>query len=1352
MNPAVETSREALAADAAARRAAQTRFDRPLVLEAGAGTGKTTTLVARLLAWCLGEGWERACVRRAASPGPEPAAAAGETAGAERIAASVLSRVVAITFTEAAAAEMAGRAARELASLAAGGEVPGWLDAEALPPAAERAERARALLGTLDHLAVRTVHAFCLRLLAEHPLEAGVHPALQVDAEGRRLAEVVREAVESSLRQGYGDPGNPHLLALAAAGCGPPEIEEALAELVASGTTAAELAADPFEEGAWQALYGRFAAACSALHSLLAPRLAGAGHGNAGAIERGLAQLLRRLAPLPGVAGSAAVKGLALPALPRVASTRAVEARTRVPAAGESLDLGPASLQVETPARAPAAAAGGPPFPTLPEGLAGPGALMAAADEALPANLREQLRRWGRGTLGERERKRLDEVSGELAARADRLVRLLDHLERLDPERLDHARKALAPLAAAVERELVRCGIATFDSLLVGAERLLARHPAVRAQVRRGIDQLLVDEFQDTDRVQCEVLRWIALDGPREQRPGLFLVGDPKQSIYGWRSADLAAYDGFVAAVRAAGGEVLPLTLNFRSVPAILDEVARVLGPVMRERPGLQPRFEPLLACEARRGEAGFCRGGRGAVEHWVCGLSGAGAAEQETEGGASPHELEAAAIAADLRALHEAEAVPWREMALLLRGTGNLEVYLDALRRARVPFAVGRDKQYFRRREVIEAAALVRTVLDPGDHLALLTTLRSPAVGVPDAALVPLWGHDFPRRMTELLAPAPAALAEISGSVQAAAREIPPGVPGLARVRGWELALLAAVEHLAVLRASFEADPADVFVERLRRLFLLEAVAAARSLGSYRLANLERFFRRLLAALEEGGGDVTMVLRALRASVAEAHDAEEGRPQEGFEDAVSVLTIHGAKGLDFTHVYLPQLHKPPPGESAPAFSAGRTAGGRREYRLLGAPTPGFDLVEAERRAVESAERVRLLYVAMTRAKQRLVLSGIWPAAASLPAAPPPPAERCRTHIELLLSRPDRPELGAWRDGLRLAGREARADATGAVWRFLELAPAALPPPGDREAERTDRVPAAPALPGPAEVAAGSALLAARRAAAAVRMRRPFGAAASEEAHALLRAEMAERWSGEGGRGEAERAGAHPQAAREAGARAPARPEAGERPEARPEAGERPEARPKAGAGGSRDGERELAMAAGAALHRALENWDLAAEARAEMERQRVLLPAYLAALGATGALARAERLLARFAAGGLLARLLALGPRLLARELAVLLPPGDGDVGAAAFVAGSIDLLYRDAASGLPVVADYKTDDVEEPAELIRRAAVYAPQGAAYVRAAAAALGVAEPPRFELWFVVAGRVVELPAAGSRSR
>src|SRR5947199_803042 len=151
-----------LVEDRAARRAAQTRFDVPLVLQAGAGTGKTTTLIGRLLAWSLGAGWERVLARRAALPAARPAPRPEGEGSPERIAADVLRGVAAITFTEAAAAEMAGRAARELGALAAGSPLPGWLDPEALPAAPEVARRARALLGALDHLAVRTIHAFCL--------------------------------------------------------------------------------------------------------------------------------------------------------------------------------------------------------------------------------------------------------------------------------------------------------------------------------------------------------------------------------------------------------------------------------------------------------------------------------------------------------------------------------------------------------------------------------------------------------------------------------------------------------------------------------------------------------------------------------------------------------------------------------------------------------------------------------------------------------------------------------------------------------------------------------------------------------------------------------------------------------------------------------------------------------------------------------------------------------------------------------------------------------------------------------------------------------------------------------------
>ena len=1195
-------------ADREARREAQRRFDRPLVLEAGAGTGKTTTLIGRFLAWTLGVGWdkkERLLAERAAA-GPFPPTAPRDNT--DRVAAAVLRGVVAITFTEAAAAEMATRASGQLASLGRGEEPPAWLDASVLPPPEERARRARALSATLDHMAIRTIHAFCRGLLADHPLEAGVHPDLRVDAEGLLLEEVVQETVEACLREGYGDPGDPDLLGLAARGFGPREVAGALTALVQKGLPPEILEEDPLVQERVEELRGRLIAAVESVHDRIAPLLTGIRIPNPKAIERGLHDLAARL-----------------------------------------VEEGPMPLET----------------------------IQGHAAELLPANLVNHLRNWGRGSLGSTESRVLGEVREELAADAGRLCRLLDHLGDVDAGLLGHARRALAPRLAEIGHTLRARGIATFDSLLVGAERLLARHPEVRARVRRGIDQLLVDEFQDTDQVQCEILRWIALDGPPEERPGLFLVGDPKQSIYGWRSADLRAYDGFLERVRQGWGEIRPLVENFRSVPAILSEVARAIEPVMRERSGLQPRFEPLLPCDRRKDDPGFLTGDWAPVEHWISWKDAPG--RRETT---AATELEAAAVAADMVALRRSGEA-WGDMAILLRGTGNLDIYLEALRRADVPFAVGRDKSYFRRREVIDASALVRAILDPGDHLALLTVLRSPTVGVPDAALIPLWGRSFPGQMMKLVSPDPGALERLAGLIREAAREVPSGIPGIERIRGWEHNLQAAVEALAVLRQSFATDPADVFVEKVRGLLLVDVIEAARYLGPYRLANLDRFFRQLLGAMEDGGGDATGVLRALRRSVADAREAEEGRPQDGSENAVQVMTIHGAKGLDFKHVYLVQLHKLPRSEGGSRTDIGRVGEERYEYLLFGAPTLGFDEVEAAQREVEAAERVRTLYVAMTRAKDRMVLAGYWQEGALKPP------EQARMHLDLLLWRADRPDLSTRWD----EAAWSFPDRHGVLWKFPALRPEA-----EAEAFRSVE---APDLPSPEEVGRESAELAGHRQEAEARMGRSFSGAASEEAHDLLREQQAENRVGEGRR--------------------------------------RPR---KSGT------DREAAMAAGGAVHRALETWDLAADPAAEAVRQRDLLPAYLGPLAEGDVVGRAlpvaQDLLDHFARGPLLGRLRGLREHVLAREMPVLLPPNGNGHGPVGVVVGTVDLLYRDPATGRLVVADYKTDDPDSPGGIEARAAVYAPQGATYLRALSEALDLDEAPRFELWFLRADRVVEV--------
>ncbi len=162
-------------------------------------------------------------------------------------------------------------------------------------------------------------------------------------------------------------------------------------------------------------------------------------------------------------------------------------------------------------------------------------------------------------------------------------------------------------------------------------------------------------------------------------------------------------------------------------------------------------------------------------------------------------------------------------------------------------------------------------------------------------------------------------------------------------------------------------------------------------------------------------------------------------------------------------------------------------------------------------------------------------------------------------------------------------------------------------------------------------------------------------------------------------------------------------------------------------------------------MHRALETWDFTTRPSLELEHQCQRLPAVLRPLLAAAelgdAVSGATTLLRRFTEGSLFAKFLAVADHVLARELPVLLPPPEHDTGPVGFVAGTVDLLYRDPATGALVVADYKTDAVEHPADIAARARTYGPQGAYYVRAVREGLAVSEDPRFELWFLYSGRI-----------
>jgi len=1188
--------------DAAGRRAAQTRFSGTLVLEAGAGTGKTTTLVARVLAWSLDQGWTAAETRTD-----------GESRTPERVAASVLRGVVAITFTEAGAAEMATRVAAAFASLASGAQegLPGFdPDLLSIESAETLAQRAHHLLGALDHLTVETIHAFCRGLLTIYPLEAEIHPDLRVDPDLRLTEEIAHEVVDEAVRQAYARPKGRALAQLAIQGQGPDRLVETLVGLREMGLEARALDVDPLDAAG-------IAAIAAGLSSRLDAFVA------AGACD------LRRV----------------------TSGTKAAAVADAIDRSRERLSAPPTDLP----------------------GLA----TLVAELEASWGDHFNKLSSWRKGDLTKGEAAVLSPHGEAFFRTAGALRSLLRHLGRMDPVRLDTSRRALAPLLAECERKAATRGILTFSDLLAGALGLLQKNKFLRRREQRRIQQLLVDEFQDTDPLQSEIIELLALDGPADTRPGLFLVGDPKQSIFGWRDADLAAYEGFVEKALDEGGERFPLVRNFRSDPPILEEVSAVVAPVMVESPGLQP---PFIGLEPNRDDSRLATAQWAPVEYWVSWDAAAGPATRGEETAA----LEAEAIARDVRDLHDETGVRWSEIALLFRSTSRMDAYLEALRDADVPFIVTRDKHYYRRKEIIDAAALVRAVVDPLDHLALVGYLRSAAVGLPDAALLPLWRQSFPRLASAISGPSSPALAEVLEIVASIGSRLPPGIPGIERITGWESALAAAMEDLAVLRRSFRNDSAAEFIDRVRELTLIEVTESARYQGKFRLANLDRFFRRLETAMVDRGNDMLAILRTLRRSLTEAPDAQEAPPKDSGEDAVQVLTIHKAKGLEFDHVYIPQMHSASRRDNElTLFDADRRwrTAETPQYCLLFSSTPDWHEVLERNREIEATESVRLLYVALTRARKRVVLLGRWPAEFE-----PRDAQSARNPLDLVHSRLGlQSSPGQLADDCRATDRSWIDDA-GIRWRFPALGTT------DPTSSHGHTTPGW--VPGASDVAAEKLELADRLSAATARMARPRRVTASSEAAAKL----------------AELTGAHEPD------RSPAVP------------------------GWSRD----LAMLVGTAVHRAFELWDLEADAAEELAASRLkvaeLIRAWLPAEDCSPALEQANAILDRFEGGTLWERWTRIGPHVVARELPLLLPP-EADGEAIDGLSGSIDLLYRDPDDATWVIADFKTDRVESDEDLEARAHAYHAQEAVYVEAVRQALDLERPPRAELWFLWPGRM-----------
>ena len=786
---------------------------RDVLLEAGAGTGKTGVMVDR---YC----------RLVCDSGLPPDA------------------ILAFTFTDKAAAELRQRIRAELARRAGRGS-----------------ERAAAALAGIGGAWITTIHGFCNRVLAAHPVAAGVDPNFRV-LDAPEAARAAREA-----------------------------FDDAVVEFLADGDPAREETVAAYDLEGLRAMI-------AAVHDELR--------------SRGIADPRLPEPPQPD---------------PEAALRRVVEAAEECLAELGESEGKRAAQERELPERALALLRAPGAVPGLEE-------LLALATKSKAKALTPY-------------REAIDAAVARVAEAGEGGV-VYGHLAQL-----------LALFSARFEAAKERRAGIDFEDLQILAARLLERAEAGE-HYRSRFRQILVDEFQDTNRLQLRLIE--SLRGPKTE---LVVVGDELQSIYGFRHADLEVFRRRREEIdRRADAELMQLSGNFRS------------------RPGVIARGQPLRRGAARRRLHAAAGGNRGraepgAVELLLTARDGWDAEGIELEpaiDGSTPLNClaEARFVAGRLRELADT-GVPRGEMVVLLRAFTHLDAYEDSLERAGLrPYVVG-GRGYWSQQQVADVCALLAVIANPLDDHALFGALASPACALaPDT----LW-----------------LLRKAAGK----RRHVWPAVERAAGAGEAELAEPERLEEIPEaereLLARFFATVASLR-ERSPRLSLPALVEATvsetgydlavltRPAGEARFANVRKMARLAAEFEQREGRDLRGLLDFLAARAEGDAEAQAATAAEG-HNGVRIMTVHNAKGLEFGVVAVPDLSRRLlNGNRAPLLAIGREEPPRVGLRLVRLGSPKIDLYDhaalcEEAQEREAEEELRLFHVAATRARDHLVLSGV---------------------------------------------------------------------------------------------------------------------------------------------------------------------------------------------------------------------------------------------------------------------------------------------------------------------------------------------------------------------------------------
>ena len=537
-----------------------------------------------------------------------------------------------------------------------------------------------------------------------------------------------------------------------------------------------------------------------------------------------------------------------------------------------------------------------------------------------------------------------DVVAALEAAEDARVTLIHDHRSEV----LGLLTERLRGFARAGAEDRRQRGLVSYHDLLVRARDLLRADAEVRTALNRRYRYLLIDEFQDTDPLQIEIAALLAAAEPSavpedwqdiEVVPGkLFFVGDPKQSIYRFRRADIALY---ALAEAAFAADPVALTANFRSVPDVLTWVNRVFGQLITEDGDAQPPYVDLAPHrEVSSGRPAVLVVGGPVTEGSIGDIRDA--ESEELAGLIRRMRAEAWEVGRDERA-----PVRYDDIALLVPTRTPLGQIERALEAEGVPYRIESRSLVFQTDEVRELLAVLAAVDDPADEVALVTALRSPGLACSDADLADwrLAGGQW----------------RIDGRVPEGQEDHP-----VARA-------LVELKRLHGVRDWKPVNELVAQVVRERRMVEL-TLARRRPRDHWRryrfLTDASRAF------VEAGGSSLAEFVAWVTAQADGRADRVETVLSEADDDAVRIMTVHGSKGLEFPVVVLAGLNADADprsplvvwGPGRPEIRIGNKADGYFE-------TDGYLVVRESDRRFEDAEQRRLLYVAATRAQDHLVVS-----------------------------------------------------------------------------------------------------------------------------------------------------------------------------------------------------------------------------------------------------------------------------------------------------------------------------------------------------------------------------------------